>query len=34
VWLERGVIQMDGEINEVLDVYQSASKSRMLLGQI
>ena len=34
VWLERGVIQMDGEINEVLDVYQSASKSRAMSGQI
>ncbi len=34
VWLEQGVIQMDGEINEVLDVYQSASKSRILAGKI
>lgn len=30
VWLEHGVIQMDGEINEVIDVYQSASKSRTM----
>lgn len=33
IWLEHGAIQMDGDINEVLDVYQSACKSRAMVGQ-
>lgn len=33
VWLEHGVIQMDGEVNAVLDSYQMAAKERMVVGQ-
>jgi len=32
VWLEHGVIKMDGEVNEVLDSYQLSARERMMVG--